>query len=228
MPDVVSLLPWLIVGYLAGSIPSAYIAGRVLKGIDIRDHGSGNVGGANVISHVSLWAFFPVVATDLVKAVLPVWGALRVTGSDWAAMAAGAGAVAGHCWSLYLSFTGGRGMAATLGSLLPLFPLGAAWIVLVHFLGSAFRRAPLADILALASLPVLARLTGPSVAVSWGAVAMLLLVAAKRLHANRLPLPNDPASRRRVLVLRLLYDRDVPPGVPWTERKGIRNGRPSE
>ncbi|NPV07552.1 MAG: glycerol-3-phosphate acyltransferase [Anaerolineae bacterium] len=229
MPDFVSLLLWLIVGYLAGSIPAAYIAGRVLKGIDIRDYGSGNVGGANIMAHVSPWAFVPVVATDLLKAILPVWGALSMTGSEWAAMAAGAGAVAGHCWSLYLSFTGGRGMAATLGSLLPLFPLGVAWIVGVHFIGSAFRRAPLADILALASLPVLARLSGQYAAVVWGAVAILLLVAAKRLHANRLPLPNDPASRRQVLLLRLLYDRDVPPGVPWTERKGgIRSGRPSE
>lgn len=227
MLDALTPLAWLLLGYLAGSIPSAYLAGRLLKGIDIRDYGSGNVGGANVLSSVAAWAFIPVVATDLLKSILPVWGALQLTGSPWAAMAAGVGSVAGHCWSLYLSFTGGRGMATTLGVLLPLFPLGIVWIVGVHFAAAAFRRAPLGDLVAMASLPLITLIAGQGAALTWGTVALLLVVVAKRLHANQLPLPADPVERRQVLTRRLLYDRDVPPDAPWTNRTGIRNERPS-
>lgn len=228
MPDVLVPLLWLLLGYLAGSIPSAYLAGRLIKGIDIRDYGSGNVGGANVMSHVARWAFVPVVLVDVLKAVLPAWGALQLTGSTWAAVAAGVGAVAGHCWSLYLSFTGGRGMSTALGAFLPLFPPAIAWVVILHFVAAAFRRAALGDIIAVATLPVLSLLLGQEPAITAQTLAILLLIAAKRLHANRLPLPQDPQERRQVLIRRLLYDRDVPPDAPWTERTGIRSGRPSE
>ena len=84
------------------------------------------------------------------------------------------------------------------------------------------------DIIAVATLPVLSLLLGQEPAITAQTLAILLLIAAKRLHANRLPLPQDPQERRQVLIRRLLYDRDVPPDAPWTERTGIRSGRPSE
>jgi len=218
---------WLIIGYLVGSLPTAYLAGKYIRGIDIREHGSGNVGGANVLSQVSKWAFLPVVLTDVAKALVPTLLALRYADTGWAAMAAGTGAVAGHCWSLYLAFTGGRGMAAALGALLPVYHWGVVWIIVVHFLAAAFGLAALGDVIALVGLPLLALLLGLPASVVATAVAILLLVVGKRLHANHLPLPTDPLARRTVLMRRLLYDRDVAPGEPWTERTDINDKRPS-
>lgn len=227
MSDVVVAFFWLVVGYLVGSLPSAYLAGRLVKDIDIREHGSGNVGAANVLSQVSKWAFLPVVLTDVAKSLVPTLVALHTADSGWAAMAAGSGAVAGHCWSLYLSFTGGRGMATALGALLPVFPWAVAWIIGAHFLAAAVKLAALGDILALVGLPFLALALSNSPPVVATCIAILVLVAAKRLHANRLPLPDDAAARRTVLRRRLLYDRDVAPGEAWTERTHIKGKRPS-
>lgn len=218
---------WLVIGYLAGSVPTAYLAGKYVRGIDIRDHGSGNVGGSNVLTQVSKWAFLPVVLIDVAKALVPTLLALRFADTGWAAAAAGVGAIAGHCWSLYLSFTGGRGMAAALGVLLAVFPWAVAWIVGVHFAFAAAKRAALGDIVALVTLPLLAAALGMSASVIGICAATILLVSAKRLHANRLPLPDAPKERRIVLRRRLLYDRDVAPGEPWTERTYIREKRPS-
>ena len=213
------VLLWLVFGYLLGSIPGAYLTARILKGIDIRQYGSGNVGGANVMEHVGPWAILPVAVIDVGKSLLPTYLALRLGYPVETAAATGVAAVAGHCWSVYLSFTGGRGMATALGALLLLFPMGPAMIVVVHFIGSAFRHAPLADLVALCALaPAALWLTGSHVLL-WQAIAILLIAVAKRLHANSLPLPEDPQERRAVLMRRLLYDRDVPPDQPWTNRK---------
>ncbi len=225
MSDVVVALFWLVVGYLAGSIPSAYLAGRLVKGIEIREHGSGNVGGANVLSQVSRWR--PARGAHRRGQVRFPRSSAHTADSGWAAMAAGAGAVAGHCWSLYLSFTGGRGMATALGALLPVFPWALVWIIGLHLVFAVFRLAALGDILALVGLPFLALALGHSPPVVATCAAFLVLVAAKRLHANSLPLPEDKAARRTVLRRRLLYDRDVAPGEAWTERTHIKGKRPS-
>ncbi len=227
MSGAVLVLFWLAVGYLVGSLPTAYLAGKLIKGIDIREHGSGNVGGANVLSTVSKWAFLPVVLTDAAKSLVPTLVALNTADSGWAAMAAGTGAVVGHCWSVYLAFTGGRGMATALGALLPVFPSALVWILGVHFVAAAFKLAALGDILALVGLPLLALALGQSPPVVATCAAILVLVAAKRLHANSLPLPTDPSARWNVLRRRLLYDRDVAPGEAWTERTFIKGKRPS-
>lgn len=215
---------WLTLGYLSGSLPTAYLVAKYLRGIDIRDYGSGNAGGANIYTHVAPWAALLVGLIDAIKAAAPTLLALCLAGSQGIAAAAGIGAVIGHCWSLYLDFTGGRGMAPTLGALLLLFPQGAAYIIVLHLLGSAARLAAAADFVALATLPLLALVLLGNAPPVWMGLAIFLVVAAKRLHANRLPLPQDPAQRRAVLRRRLIYDRDVPRGQPWAEREaGIRS-----
>ena len=210
---------WLVLGYLCGSLPTAYLAAKRLRGIDIRQYGSGNAGGANVYTHVAPWAAVLVGLIDAAKAAAPAMLALRLTESQAAAAAAAVGAVAGHGWSLFLDLTGGRGMAPTVGSMLVLFPPGAAHIVLTHLLGSVIRRASAADLVALATMPLLAWVLTDSTSLVWMCLAMLLAVVAKRLHANRLPLPGDPAQRKVVLWRRLIYDRDVPRDQPWTQRR---------
>ncbi len=224
--DAKSLLLWLIAGYLIGSFPTAYVAAKLTKGIDLRDFGSGNVGGSNAIKAVSFKVGAAVALTDAAKGMVPAIVALLVTGSLLPAVAVGTGVTIGHCWSLYLGFTGGRGMSAALGAIFPIFPVGPVWVIAVHIAGSFLHRSALADMVALITLPLVAHLATGEPALVLQAVAILIIVSAKRLHANLLPLPRDPQERRRVLWRRLLYDRDVPPDQPWTERVHIRQSPP--
>jgi glycerol-3-phosphate acyltransferase PlsY len=208
----------VIGGYLIGSIPSGYLMGKWVKGIDLRQYGSGTVSASMVWEHVARWAVAPVGVFDIVKAAIPTWLAMRL-GLGWgAAVGAGFAAVVGHNWPVYLHFTGGRGLSPFMGVLLVLFPWGVAWML--GFLAVGFLvgdSAPFA-LLSLVALPVLVgRLGGLSVT-SWAAGAMTVLTLVKRLQANGRPLPADPAQRRQVILLRLFFDRDIPSHKDWIRR----------
>lgn len=107
----------IIIGYLLGSIPSAYIAARIVTGKDIRQMGGGNVGARNVLIEVGRGASIAVGIFDVGK------GAAAVAIAYWLGvpllfvLAAGLAAVVGHIWSVYLKFTGGNGLATTIGVL---------------------------------------------------------------------------------------------------------------
>ncbi|MCJ7667831.1 MAG: glycerol-3-phosphate acyltransferase, partial [Anaerolineae bacterium] len=93
------VIPLLVLfGYLVGSISSAYLAGRWLKGVDLRRYGSGTVSGTGVYLHVSRWATVVVGIFDIAKGVLPTWLGLRLGLGLWGALAAGLAAVVGHNW----------------------------------------------------------------------------------------------------------------------------------
>jgi len=114
----------IIIGYLLGSVPAAYITTRFIKGGDIRRMGGGNVGGLNVYREVGLWPALAVGVFDLGKGAAAVaiakWG-LNVP--DAYVLLAGLASVVGHNWMVWLKFSGGKGMGATIGVLLVLFPL---------------------------------------------------------------------------------------------------------
>jgi glycerol-3-phosphate acyltransferase PlsY len=111
----------IIIGYLLGSIPSAYIAGRV-KGIDIRKVGDGNVGAANAFREVGPLAGILVILLDVFKGVGTIFIAQAFTGSELTVFLAGIAAVAGHVWPVFLGFKGGRGEATAGGVLVALIP----------------------------------------------------------------------------------------------------------
>ena len=125
----------ILIGYFLGSIPSAYIFTRLTTGKDIRKLGGGNVGGLNILREVGKG---PAIATALVDFGK---GALVVAIAHWLLqveplyvfMAAGA-AVVGHNWMVWLKFSGGKGMGATIGALVVLMPvygyLTGLWILL--------------------------------------------------------------------------------------------------
>lgn len=119
----------VIAGYLLGSIPSGVIAGR-LAGVDVRKHGSGNIGTTNVLRTLGRKASAAVFAADFGKGALAVLAALLVTFNPLVASACGVAAVVGHNWSIFLRFTGGRGVATAFGALLLISP-PAFGIVLV-------------------------------------------------------------------------------------------------
>lgn len=219
MGNLLAVALAIVGGYLLGSIPTAYLAGRWLKRIDLRRYGSGTVSGTGVYYHVSRPAVVAVGLFDMGKAAVPTWLALRWGLGLGAAMAAGLAAMIGHNWPLYLNFQGGRGHSTILGILLAVFPWGFPWLLAFMAVGRLARSTALFSFLGVASLPLLTALTGQPAAVSWAAIAMLVITIAKRLEANRLPLPSPGPERRRVLLRRLLLDRDVKTREEWVERR---------
>lgn len=120
---IVNTVIAIIIGYLLGSIPSAYIAGRLKKGLDIREVGGGNMGALNVIREIGWLAGSLVLLTDIGKGILAVlvarWLGLSL---PWV-LVTGFAAVAGHNWPIFLKFSGGKGGATIMGVLLALIPL---------------------------------------------------------------------------------------------------------
>ncbi len=116
----------IVLGYLLGAIPSAYLITRWFKGVDIRSLGTGNPGTANVFRTVGLEAAIAVGALDISKGAAPVLLARAASLSEGWALAAGVAAALGHCYSPYLRFRGGGGLAASVGTLLALMPLETA------------------------------------------------------------------------------------------------------
>ncbi len=126
----------IIIGYLLGSIPSAYIAARLAIGKDIRQLGGGNVGGQNVHREVGAWPALAVGIADLSK------GAAAVAIAYWLldlppefVLAAGLAAVIGHNWMVWLKFSGGKGTGATIGALAVLLPVYGYWPGLLIIFG---------------------------------------------------------------------------------------------
>lgn len=114
----------VIIGYLLGSTPSAYIFTRLSVGKDIRHMGGGNVGSLNVFREVGFWPATAVGVVDAGKGAAAVIIALYLLdkGSPFV-MLAGLAAVTGHNWMVWLKFSGGKGMGATFGALAVLFPV---------------------------------------------------------------------------------------------------------
>lgn len=118
----------IVLGYLIGSIPFGVIAGRLTRGIDVRDYGSGSMGMTNVIRIVGARAGVLVLLADMAKGAAAVALAWLIFGSDmvvWGQVAGGAAAVIGHSWPVYIGFRGGRGVTTGFGALLVIsWPVG--------------------------------------------------------------------------------------------------------
>jgi acyl phosphate:glycerol-3-phosphate acyltransferase len=134
-------LPWLVASYLLGAIPTSYLAGRIFRGIDLREHGSRNLGATNLY-RVLGWRFaVPVGLLDAAKGLIPVLVfAPRVSSSELFALVCGLTAVVGHAFSVFVRFKGGKGVATAAGVMLGLTPaaLGVAaavWVALVYLTG---------------------------------------------------------------------------------------------
>ena len=122
--DIVKIIGALLVAYLIGSFPTAYIIARLRKGVDIRDVGSRNLGAMNVFYKVGFWWGMLVLFTDIGKGVLGVAVAHFLGNGLIVEMFAGVAVVLGHGFPVFLKFHGGRGGAACIGILIYLMPWG--------------------------------------------------------------------------------------------------------
>jgi glycerol-3-phosphate acyltransferase PlsY len=134
-------LPWFVASYVVGAFPTSYVAGRLFRGIDLREHGSKNLGATNVY-RVLGWKFaVPVAIVDILKGTLPVVAfAPRVSDSPLVAMLVGAMAVVGHVFSVFVGGKGGKGVATSAGVMLGLAPAAVGicmlvWLALVRLTG---------------------------------------------------------------------------------------------
>ncbi len=156
----------VMAAYLLGSMPTAYIFGKVLKGIDVRDYGSGNVGATNVFRTVGKVPGIIVMVIDLLKGYLAVtllpYLVMKCfvkapAFDDMGYIMLGAAVISGHIWTCFLRFKGGKGVATTAGVMAGLFPVIflcglVVWIITF----SIWKYVSLASITAAAFLPILA------------------------------------------------------------------------
>jgi glycerol-3-phosphate acyltransferase PlsY len=212
----------IIGGYLLGSVSASYLVGRWLGRKDLRQFGSGSLGGSMVFEHVGRGAIIPVVLFDVGKAALPTWLALHLGLEVQVAAAAGMAAAVGHNWSIFLRFYGGRGMGTFAGVLLVLFPWGMIWLTAAVGIGWRLGDSAPWLLISLVTMPLLGYiLNGPNILVPLSG-AMLLVTFLKRLEANRRPLPPPGPERRKVILRRLLLDRDIADHKKWIDQQPER------
>lgn len=115
---------FLALSYLVGATPTSYLVGRVFHGLDLREHGSGNLGATNAFRVLGLRSAVPVVVIDIAKGFVPVWlfAGFVNAGFGWT-FAFGLAAILGHMFSVWVGFKGGKGMATSAGVFLGLAPV---------------------------------------------------------------------------------------------------------
>jgi glycerol-3-phosphate acyltransferase PlsY len=198
--------------YLTSAIPVAYITARLLRGIDLRKHGSGNVGASNIWQSASKPAVVPVGLAEIAQGFAGPAAAIAGGHGPATQAAAGVAAVAGHNWSPFLGFTGGRGVAHAIGVMLALSRQALAVFIVVSLIGVRLKAVPQFVGLAILSAPLIARVTRQPGEIVAGLAAVAGLIFAKRLLAND-GLPKH--DRAAVLTNRLLYDRDARERDSW-------------
>ena len=170
----------VIIAYLLGSIPSAYIVTRLIARKDIRKLGGGNSGAHNVYLHVGKDAGIAVGVFDIAKGALAVVIAIFGLGAPvYFVLGAGLAAIAGHIWSVFLKFTGGNGMATTIGVLTVLMTQELLIAIAIMLLLWAVTRNPILsmNISLLISVPVAAALLGkPLLLIIYPLLVALILV----------------------------------------------------
>jgi glycerol-3-phosphate acyltransferase PlsY len=125
MQNLLYAFGFALLGYLCGSLPSAVWVTRLVKGVDVRDGGSGHATTTNTIRQFGFGWGALVAVLDVAKSFIPVWLALTHAPADWIAPLTAAMAAIGHCWPLFAGFRGGMGISAAGGGLLAVNYVGA-------------------------------------------------------------------------------------------------------
>jgi glycerol-3-phosphate acyltransferase PlsY len=195
----------ILFAYLLGSLSGSLLLGR-LRGVDIRNLGSGNAGGTNAL-RTQGWKFaLGTVLVDVGKGALAVWLALRFgTGEAWLPYAAAFAAVVGHVWPVFHGFRGGKGAGTLVGALLVLWPLAVlvmvgGWLLVLTATGYV----GLSTVLAAATLVPLAWFTDAgAVRTGFAVVLAIFIVFTHRANLARLRAGTEARFERVRLWTRL-------------------------
>ena len=184
------LLLVALAGYLIGSVPFAYVIGKLFYGIDVRQHGSGNLGGTNTGRVLGKKAGLAVMTLDLLKATLAVFLSSLLTDHPWAFSLAALSAAVGHCYPVFLRFRGGKAVAALYGFLFALWIIGGYspfvfFLPLITFLAvlAAFKIVSLSSILSSCVAAVYVYAIHAHDSVIWAAAILAVLITLRH-HEN--------------------------------------------
>jgi len=192
----------IILSYLIGSIPTAYIFGKLSKGIDIRQHGSGNVGATNVFRVLGKGPGTAVLLLDILKGVVAVavvpdlLGLTQVLHRVVLALVV----VCGHNWTVFLKFKGGKGIATSFGVLIGLTVKIAVirpvllWTVLIWLTCFLITRiVSVSSIIATTCLPIIMVLTGQEITIiCLGIIFCVFVVLRHKSNIKRLFAGQEP------------------------------------
>lgn len=176
----------IIIAYLLGSISFSYLLGRLLKGIDIRKHGSGNAGATNTLRILGKGPAIAVLALDIIKGIVAVWLPVWLgIGDPWALAICGVAAIAGHNWPVFFGFKGGKGIATTIGVMATLAFLPALFAGIIAILSIVLTRyVSLGSLLFTGLMPIFIAAMGRPYEIL--AVSLLLAVFAFVRHRTNI------------------------------------------
>ena len=188
----------LFLGYLFGSFPSGYLAGRIAKGIDIRSLGSGSTGATNVLRHIGKRAAITVFLIDVFKGVLSILLAKYFLLNDSWQVAIGLSTLIGHIWPVWLNWRGGKAVATGLGIFLGLsWQVGLATLGVFILMITLFRIVSLASVSAALALPFIMFISFKTSSISLpflviSLLAMTLVIWRHRENILRLMKGKEP------------------------------------
>ncbi len=191
-------LLFLFLGYLFGSFPSGYLAGKIAKGIDIRSLGSGSTGATNVLRHIGKRAAITVFLLDVFKGVISILLAKYFLLNDSWQVAVGLSTLIGHIWPVWLNWRGGKAVATGLGIFLGLsWQVGLATLGIFILMITLFRIVSLASVSAALALPLIMFLSFNTSSISFpfliiSLLAMTLVIWRHRENILRLMKGKEP------------------------------------
>ena len=201
---VIKFILAAVIGYLMGAIPFALILGKRMGGVDISKHGSGNLGGTNVLRVLGIRAGFLTMALDIVKAFVPVLLAKFIIGDSilniagfplnwqWGQVITALMVMVGHNWSVYIRFRGGKGVATYFGSLFAIFPwaalLGGAILIVTVLLSKYMSLGSIVSSLCILCLFILLTVidVSPPVYLAYSVISTALIIYQHRSNISRL------------------------------------------
>ena len=219
----------ILVSYLIGALPVHYLAAKLSRGIDLRKYGTSQVGAGNLWRMTRSWKVsLPIAIFDLCKGMAMVWVA-QLTGLEIAQqVTVGLAAMVGHNWSVFLRFSGGRGIGTATGLILivPLINGFGSWdliaFVSIAVIGTLIlRSSPLPVLIGLAGVPVVSWILTEPLEITLSFLAMLVLVVIKRETAQHTASPD--VTKGQMLLNRLLFDRDIRDRKAWMYRKPAKD-----
>ena len=211
MNPAVAILISAVGGYVSGAMPFGFWAGK-LKGLDIRQHGSGNIGATNVIRVLGKGIGIPVFILDALKGWLPAWLAGFLLTKEGMAteivsagtVVAGLSAVLGHMFTFWLNFKGGKGVATTAGVLLGIAPIAmlgglAVWLLFfftTRFVSLASMMAGVGVVATMVAV-MIQRGQWDFVMLGFGVLIMVLVIVRHRANIGRILAGTEPKAGRK-------------------------------
>lgn len=177
----------IIAAYLSGSVPWGVVLGRLIKGIDIRKIGSGNTGATNAMRALGWRIALAVAVLDLLKGFVPVVVARWLDAPAWAVAVIAVAATAGHCWSPWMKFHGGKGMATGGGAAVGLLPWLLTMLPLMIIVVLITRYVSLASLIATITGTTIAFIFAVTTDFPWSwaiAVGVIASVIIGKHHTN--------------------------------------------